>query len=251
MGRWTHRIVLAAALLAALCANVGTLNAQGLTGQISGVVTDTGGGVMPGATVTVKNVGTNLVREAVTGADGRFVITNLLAGTFDLTVTVAGLQALRAERHRARRHRALALRAIALEDRRPVGNGHGPVRDRQGADDERRAIGDDHRQPDRGHRPARPRLHGQPQDAARRHRHVRARRPGLGLGRRHVDQRSDVVQLLLRRRHQQGHRLELGQLRRAGARFDRRSEGAGVELPGRVRPQLGRDDHRRHQERHA
>ena len=32
--------------------------AQGLTGQISGVVTDTGGGVMPGATVTVKNVGT-------------------------------------------------------------------------------------------------------------------------------------------------------------------------------------------------
>ena len=47
MGRWFHRIVLAAALLAALCANVGTLNAQGLTGQISGTVTDTGGGVIP------------------------------------------------------------------------------------------------------------------------------------------------------------------------------------------------------------
>ena len=45
--------------------------------------------------------------------------------------------------------------------------------------------------------------------------------------------------------------LELGQLRRAGARLDRRSQGAGVELPGRVRPQLGRDDHRRHQERDA
>ena len=79
----------------------------------------------------------------------------------------------------------------------------------------------------------------------------RARRPGLGLGRRHVHQRPDVVQLLLRRRDQQGHRLELGQLRRAGARFDRGSQGAGLELPGRVRPQLGRDDHRRHQERHA
>ena len=92
MGRWFHRIVFAAALLAALTANVGTLSAQGLTGQISGVVTDTGGGVMPGATVTVKNVGTNLVREAVTGADGAFVITNLLAGTFDLSVTVQGFK---------------------------------------------------------------------------------------------------------------------------------------------------------------
>ena len=92
MGRSFHRIVLAAALLAALGANVGTLNAQGLTGQISGVVTDTGGGVMPGATVTVKNVGTNLVRETVTGADGAFVITNLLAGTFDLSVTVQGFK---------------------------------------------------------------------------------------------------------------------------------------------------------------
>ena len=67
-------------------------DAQGLTGQISGVVTDTGGGVMPGATVTVKNVGTNLTREAVTGADGVFVITNLLAGTFDLSVTVQGFK---------------------------------------------------------------------------------------------------------------------------------------------------------------
>ena len=46
--------------------------------------------------------------------------------------------------------------------------------------------------------------------------------PGLGLdGRRLVDQRPHVVQLLLRRRHQQGHRLEQRQLRRARARLDR------------------------------
>ena len=79
VGRRFHQIVLAATLLAALVVNAGTLHAQGLTGQISGVVTDSGGGVMPGATVTIKNVGTNLVRETVTGADGAFVITNLLA----------------------------------------------------------------------------------------------------------------------------------------------------------------------------
>ena len=43
------------------------LHAQGLTGQISGTVTDSGGGVMPGATVTVKNVGTNAARDTVSG----------------------------------------------------------------------------------------------------------------------------------------------------------------------------------------
>ena len=62
---------------------------------------------------------------------------------------------------------------------------------------------------------------------------------------------NDELQLLVRRCHQQGHRVELGQLRGAGARLDRRSEGAGLELPGRVRPQLRRHDRRRHQERHA
>ena len=115
MGRWFHRIVLAAALLAALDANVGTLHAQGLTGQISGVVTDTGGGVMPGATVTVKNVGTNLVREAVTGPDGTFVITNLLRGTFDLSVTVQGFKPYEQKGIELGATERLSLRAIALE----------------------------------------------------------------------------------------------------------------------------------------
>ncbi|MBA2602790.1 MAG: hypothetical protein H0U94_04320, partial [Acidobacteria bacterium] len=39
------------------------LDAQGLTGQISGSVGDAGGGVIPGVTVTVTNTGTNLVRD--------------------------------------------------------------------------------------------------------------------------------------------------------------------------------------------
>jgi hypothetical protein len=90
-------------------------SAQGLTGQISGVVTDSGGGVMPGATVTVKNVGTNLVREAVTGADGAFVITNLLAGTFDLTVTVQGFKPYEQKGIVLGATERLALRTIALE----------------------------------------------------------------------------------------------------------------------------------------
>ena len=48
------RLVLAVALMTGATSN---LHAQGLTGQISGTVTDSGGGVLPGATVVIKNAG--------------------------------------------------------------------------------------------------------------------------------------------------------------------------------------------------
>ena len=115
MGRWFQKIALVTVLLAGLVASIGTVCAQGLTGQISGVVTDTGGGVMPGATVIVKNVGTNLVRETVTGADGVFVITNLLAGTFDLSVAVQGFKPYSQQGIVLGATERLSLRAIALE----------------------------------------------------------------------------------------------------------------------------------------
>ena len=87
-----HRIVLAAVLLAGPGANVGTLYAQGLTGQITGTITDSGGGVMPGVTVTVTNTGTKASRDAVTGADGQFTFPDLLAGTYDLKASLAGFK---------------------------------------------------------------------------------------------------------------------------------------------------------------
>jgi hypothetical protein len=55
----------------------GMLHAQGLTGQISGTVTDGTGGVLPGAVVTIRNVGTGLTRETVTGTDGAFLFPDL------------------------------------------------------------------------------------------------------------------------------------------------------------------------------
>ena len=61
----SHRFISALLALAMIVAGAATrADAQSLTGQISGVITDTGGGVMPGATVTVKNVGTNLVARS-------------------------------------------------------------------------------------------------------------------------------------------------------------------------------------------
>ena len=85
---------LAGVTLAVAIAMVGVprlIQAQGLTGQISGTVTDATGGVLPGVTVTIKNAGTGDSR-AVTGTDGGFVFPDLLAGTFDLTVTMQGFK---------------------------------------------------------------------------------------------------------------------------------------------------------------
>ena len=108
-------ILLALATIVGVSGESSELSAQGLTGQISGVVTDNSGGVMPGATVTVKNVGTNLTRETVTGTDGAFVITNLLAGTFDLTVSVQGFRPYELKGVVLGATERLALQTIALE----------------------------------------------------------------------------------------------------------------------------------------
>jgi hypothetical protein len=70
----------------------GLTQAQGLTGQISGTVADATGGVLPGVTVTIRNTGTGLTRDTVTGTDGAFLFPDLLAGTFDLTVTMQGFK---------------------------------------------------------------------------------------------------------------------------------------------------------------
>jgi hypothetical protein len=110
---WT--VLLALATVIGVSGESSDLSAQGLTGQISGVVTDNTGGVMPGATVTIKNVGTNLTRETVTGPDGAFLITNLLAGTFDLTVSVQGFRSYEQKGIVLGAAERLALRTIALE----------------------------------------------------------------------------------------------------------------------------------------
>ncbi len=109
------RILAAGLLLLAAAGSVSRVQAQGLTGQISGTVTDSGGGVMPGATVTVKNTGTNLTRDAVTGTDGTFVFPDLLAGTYDIKVTIEGFKTYEQQGLKLGATERLALRAIALD----------------------------------------------------------------------------------------------------------------------------------------
>jgi hypothetical protein len=88
---------------------------QGLTGQISGTVADAGGGVMPGATVIIKNAGTNNTRETATATDGTFVFPDLLAGTYDITVTMQGFKSYEQKGIVLGATERVALRTIALE----------------------------------------------------------------------------------------------------------------------------------------
>jgi Carboxypeptidase regulatory-like domain/TonB-dependent Receptor Plug Domain len=108
------RVVLAVAVLA-LGGFQSQLHAQGLTGQITGIIADSGGGVMPGATVTLKNAGTNQVRETTTGADGTFTFPDLLAGTYDITVAMQGFKTYEQKGIVLGATERVALRQIALE----------------------------------------------------------------------------------------------------------------------------------------
>lgn len=70
----------------------GTARAQGTTAEIEGVVSDSSRAVIPGASVTVINVETNLQRKAESGSAGAFAITNLPPGIYRIEVTMRGFQ---------------------------------------------------------------------------------------------------------------------------------------------------------------
>jgi hypothetical protein len=110
--RFTARLAL---VFLASALGAGTSGAQGLTGQLSGTVVDTGGGVMPGVTVTVHNAGTNQIRETVTSPDGAFVFPDLLAGTYDISVKMDGFKTYEQKGIVLGSTERVALRPIKLE----------------------------------------------------------------------------------------------------------------------------------------
>jgi outer membrane receptor protein involved in Fe transport len=66
--------------------------AQTETGRITGLVTDSTGGLLPGATVTARAVGTGATRSHVTDATGQYVFANLPPGSYELSVVLQGFR---------------------------------------------------------------------------------------------------------------------------------------------------------------
>ena len=81
------------AVLAALCVLTATSAfAQLQSGRILGTVLDPQKAGIPGATVTVTNVATNIARTAVTDGEGNYVITPLDPGTYRVSAEISGFQ---------------------------------------------------------------------------------------------------------------------------------------------------------------
>jgi len=73
------------------CGAVVTARAQTL-GTITGEVTDATAAVVPGATVTIRNVDTNATRTVVTNADGLYSVPLLQPGIYDVRVEKEGFR---------------------------------------------------------------------------------------------------------------------------------------------------------------
>src|SRR5919201_4371355 len=84
------RSVVAAALLLACLAPPAA--AQFDKGQIAGIVRDQQGGVIPGATVAVTSVQTQLIRTVVTDATGYYIVTLLQPGLYDVAIELSGFK---------------------------------------------------------------------------------------------------------------------------------------------------------------
>jgi len=69
--------------------------AQVPTATLVGRVTDASHAPVPGATIQVRNVNTNEIRTAQTGADGEYTVSNLLPGLYDVIIGQAGFKQLR------------------------------------------------------------------------------------------------------------------------------------------------------------
>jgi hypothetical protein len=85
----TLRVLLTLALVLAVA---GTASAQRTQGEIRGTVTDTTGGVVPGAAVTLTHVNTGYARDVVTDVRGAFVAPLLEPGPYRVDVTAPGFR---------------------------------------------------------------------------------------------------------------------------------------------------------------
>jgi outer membrane receptor protein involved in Fe transport len=81
-----------ACILAVIFLPVAVATAQVESGVVAGTVTDQSGAVIPNASVTVKNLGTNAERNTRTSTAGAFNVNGLPPATYQVTANAAGFK---------------------------------------------------------------------------------------------------------------------------------------------------------------
>jgi hypothetical protein len=84
-----------AVFLALILAAIAPIRAQQIAGSITGTVRDSSGAVVGDVTVTARNIDTNLSITARSQASGSYSISNLPAGTYELTFSKDGFDSQR------------------------------------------------------------------------------------------------------------------------------------------------------------
>ena len=85
-------ILRVAAVIVMALAAAAPASAQMNAGELSGVVRDPSGGVLPGATVSASQVDSGLTLERVTDGEGRFYFASLQIGEWEVTVSMPGFR---------------------------------------------------------------------------------------------------------------------------------------------------------------
>src|ERR1041384_4057701 len=88
--RWLFSASLAVLLIASSAMSFSVFGQASNTGTVTGVVKDEKGGLVPGASVKIVNVGTNAERTVTTTSDGLYEITQLVPGNYRLEIQATG-----------------------------------------------------------------------------------------------------------------------------------------------------------------
>ena len=87
-----RRVSLSLSIVLLVLAGVAVASAQTVGASLRGTVTDSSGGALPGATVTILNVGTGASRELQTDSAGRYTAPLLPPGDYEVHVALTGFQ---------------------------------------------------------------------------------------------------------------------------------------------------------------